>query len=1636
MNKYKDITRFSFFLLILNLMVLFMLCEDIENYKTYTLEGEENNYLLDVTDYHNLSLLVSTSKKIYTGIPLTYKTTTNANLNNCSSVATVNENYILVTCLDDYLLGYININTGSFKNLLNYSEINVSPELTVPKTICSIRISENMAIIGYNQLDTENGNKTFILIKVDIKINDVNEPEIDTSNEEIKFYKDFSVFRTNTLRQIVCDTINMIDIPERLIFICIYDSYDESGKYAIFSQLISENFEQENNKVRIWRYSSESGFRVQKINSFYIRSIIKDKVHNIYTEYEGYSEKAYTRTINLSDKLALSVAKKDLFDYNNNFIFTSSYGVLSNMNYYNFSIITGNNTYYKIYKYNKDSVKKLIGFYDSTTGNIIIIFQLSSSIKYIIINNYNDICQIDNYSGILKIQTSDTTVYNLQNFFEYYTNFNNIQFEEIIIYEYKTNINFNNYTFIAQSSSHYNIYYLSNTDFFIKECLKESVSCTNNFYKCDTSCETESQNNYCLLNDKIEGYIYNSNSKIFETCYDSCKFCSKKKDESSTSAHNCEACADGYIPSYKYLGNCYKGEDNNPVKIIANINDENFTIIDSCPKYKINLTGECVEECPTSTEYYDFSYSSLNFSKFTNNKIIIEHYEKNINTIDPPKYLFNNVCYVTCPTLTSSDDTNICKCMYAFHIENELTICHKENHCIDNTYKYYINDTKECKSGNSCPDEYYQFNFICYKNGCPSDTEVDTTNSYKCNSKYKYCYINEYFQNICGNSPYENYIYKYDDTVQYLKNCEESLIYTTLESKTYFYNNTCYVNCPEYTIQNDTINRCECKYFGYYPDNNNYECYYEEEICKDKIPVFELNICLNNIEECKTKNYKIFNNNCYLNECPENTKLDNDNYTCICSYSYYNFINNNTLDCFENTISCQDKNYSYYNPNSLECYISLDDCFNKNNQYYFNNECYKEDCPSGKIKLTSTNEKIQKYFIQDLSLNDNLKNKICICDINTDIKWNKTENNEIECLTTCGDEYEEENLTHKCVEKCNPIKHYSFNDECFKEECPNGTKLNSTENERKICVCEDLYYINETTNYMICCNQDNIELCLKIQTTIITTEPLITLPPTTQPIETISPTTQPFEAITPTTQPIEIISPTTQLFEALPPTTQPIIPPTTQLFEPMPLTTQPIIPPSTQPIGTIPPTTNALAPISQFTQTLKTNIYTTFPQYTESQTIISSIKIQSTFPSTIELEKTEFLKSDSYKNELKITESLAQELFNSSYIYEYEETDSNIISDKNSINSDFPKNFDDCKAIYDNKCYSICEEGTCYTQSDIDLNLCVPINSSIIVFNYICFVNFDEIINDLKNVSENNPIIKTHPNVTIHVYTTQTALNKSLIYTNLSFIFLNECESILRKYYNLSNDTNIYIVGIDSPNKNKSYVVNVYNYGVYLENGFQLDHINICKDVVVTISSPIINTDSIKLNDGYYFSLFGYDIYDKNDIFYTDYCSPASINKKDIILSDRIKDFYPDNYSLCNNSCNYYYTNYNEERILCFCNLTYNFSDNYTYIEYNKTIEKEDISYLDYFLSLINYKIITCYKLLLIWKNYIHNIGFYIAGITIVICLIEMFIFMTYGIKNLKEHIFINIPNNNKLKSKLEERNKNDKYQKRIAFKK
>ena len=54
---------------------------------------EDGNYdLLDVTDYHNLGLIVSSSKSIYIGIPPVKKTETDANLFKYSHLITMNTN--------------------------------------------------------------------------------------------------------------------------------------------------------------------------------------------------------------------------------------------------------------------------------------------------------------------------------------------------------------------------------------------------------------------------------------------------------------------------------------------------------------------------------------------------------------------------------------------------------------------------------------------------------------------------------------------------------------------------------------------------------------------------------------------------------------------------------------------------------------------------------------------------------------------------------------------------------------------------------------------------------------------------------------------------------------------------------------------------------------------------------------------------------------------------------------------------------------------------------------------------------------------------------------------------------------------------------------------------------------------------------------------------------------------------------------------------------------------------------------------------------------------------------------------------------------------------------------------------------
>lgn len=1115
---------------------------------------EEGSQLIYVNDYNNLNLIATTSKNIYIGIPPKLKTKTEARLINTSSIITLNSNYILAACLQDSLLTKINLNDGTFSSLLNYSDNEISSyNIDIPITSCSLSIFEDIVFIGYTQIhyyETE-VNKTNIIIRLNITNKDSEYGPDINNNESKKIFKFLNSSRkSDSSRQICCEPIRLQSNINKFRLICLEEILEYATDYLInrynsYAFSINENFNGFEEKINIFRTNTSSGIKLYKENDTYIRGLMK--------KYEFY--------LNFNDnKLIISYGRAieadlDLFDISNGFIFYSSNTSFLNYKNIYYFIISKKSTknYYQIFDYKEKNIKKLFCYYEQSKDNIICLYQILNDIKFFTISNSKKLYQIKEYNPkTLKVKSNYERYYDVNEMLNV-TNIGNLNvikidrlknndiykthnfgydFHELLMNDNKIFINksyndWYNYhlSFIDHIENNYTrIFYIVDTDinFKLRTCFPDQCeSCRLDYSKCD-DCKYENfslikdANETCYEIDKlIKGYSYNKESNLFEKCYSSCDFCSSISAQSSE--HKCLSCANGYLPSYNILGNCYMN------------NDPNF-ITSSCSKYIINSTGECVDQCPSSNFYYSFTYNE-----------ILKNYEENY--LNSPKYLFNGICYESCPINTEEDNiNNICKCKFSFSTNDNIIICYDDNKCI--------------------------------------------------------------------------------------------------------------------------------------------------------------------------------------------------------------------------------ANYSYQNPDTKECFSSLDKCL-ENNKFFFNNDCYAGECPSNRITLYNQSKEVKNYFSNILLLDNNLIDKLCICDINKGVWINFNFSNETyyqECSSKCPQNYEPENITHHCIEM-----KISSNDE---------------------------------------------------------------------------------------------------------------------------------------------------------------------------------------------------------------------------------------------INS-------------------YCPENTCINSDDKELKECIPIEPGVKVYNNICFKDLDEIINNIKEMSDNNEVIWKDNGIVINVYNSKNSDNIEITSeTNYSIVYLGECENLLKNYYNLPESTEFYILGIDSPNKNKDTSTNVYNFEVYLDNGTKLEYLNACKDETIKISTVIVDKESVKLENASYFFEFGYDIYDDQSSFYTNYCAPAYIDGNDITLKDRKKYYYPNNISLCNQSCHYISVDYISKRFICECELNYNFSE----INNNAKNIEEDTSYGSYFLSFINYKIISCYDLFFHYKNYYQNIGFYISVGTLIFCLSFMVIFLILGLKQIKMLILDNIPNYVKMKVALKKQKTKRKF--------
>ena len=233
---------------------------------------------------------------------------------------------------------------------------------------------------------------------------------------------------------------------------------------------------------------------------------------------------------------------------------------------------------------------------------------------------------------------------------------------------------------------------------------------------------------------------------------------------------------------------------------------------------------------------------------------------------------------------------------------------------------------------------------------------------------------------------------------------------------------------------------------------------------------------------------------------------------------------------------------------------------------------------------------------------------------------------------------------------------------------------------------------------------------------------------------------------------------------------------------------------------------------------------------------------------------------------------------------------------------------------------------------------------------------------------------------------------KNIIYNNIDFtnnslIDLNGCEISLRSFYNLSNDTLLYIKKTDV--FQEGMLIPKVEYDVYARlAGLKLEQLNlsICEKDKINIFTSVNVTGNL-------------DILNSTSGYYTDVCYRATSDfGTDMTLRDRKSEFVERNKTVCQEDCVFKGYNYTTKKAKCSCSVkeaSFSFEDIYI----NKT--KLYNNFLD-IKSIANIDFIFCYKILFTKDGLLKNIGSYILLFLIILHFIFIFVFYLKDLPKLK----------------------------------
>ena len=282
--------------------------------------------------------------------------------------------------------------------------------------------------------------------------------------------------------------------------------------------------------------------------------------------------------------------------------------------------------------------------------------------------------------------------------------------------------------------------------------------------------------------------------------------------------------------------------------------------------------------------------------------------------------------------------------------------------------------------------------------------------------------------------------------------------------------------------------------------------------------------------------------------------------------------------------------------------------------------------------------------------------------------------------------------------------------------------------------------------------------------------------------------------------------------------------------------------------------------------------------------------------------------------------------------------------------------------------------------------------------------------------------------MTITFTTTQNQKDNIDIYS--TSIDIGECETLLRRYYNISSNESLYIKKIDIAQEGMK--TSKVGYDVYCKlfgKGLVKLNLTACEDTKISISIPIVITDSIdKLNSssGYY-----------NDICYT----TTTEDGTDITLKDRKNEYAKGDKIICQEDCDFTGYDYKTYKAKCLCKAKES-SSSLNDFNIDKTQLLKNIKDIK---NIANFNFLICYKKLFNLEGIKKNVGSYLLISIIILHLFNIIIFYIKQfplIKNkIKEIVFgINendlLEKNKKTKKKKTITNKENKNKKKIGIKK